>query len=133
MLEHPINSRIWHTPELVSLARKHHGLFVTLDQCGYGAKWRKRTKLMCFNVFPEDLSKLSRLCRGPNGCCSFSGNPHVILEGLASPGVKWTAVAAAYPRRLADLMVQTLLAPSRLACASQLEKSLFRSPPSAAL
>eukprot|EP00959_Pyramimonas_sp_CCMP1952_P135140 2827942-Pyramimonas_sp.AAC.1 len=48
-------------------------------------------------------------------------------------GVKWTAIAAACPRKLADFMVQTLLAPSRLACASHLEKSLFYSPPTATL
>eukprot|EP00959_Pyramimonas_sp_CCMP1952_P404490 8477011-Pyramimonas_sp.AAC.1 len=76
---------------------------------------------------------LSGLCRGSKGSCSFSGKQHVIREGLASPGVKWTVVVATYPKIFAELMVQTLLAPSRLACASQLEKSRFECPPTATL
>ena len=55
MIEHPVNSRIWHTPDLISLAQRFRGLSVTLDQCGYGARWRKRTKLFFFQ----------RLSRGP--------------------------------------------------------------------
>eukprot|EP00974_Lingulodinium_polyedra_P085499 8281428-Lingulodinium_polyedra.AAC.1 len=48
---------------------------VFFDQCGYGTKWRKRTRLQGWHT--GSLDHLRRLCQGRRGQCSFTQCPHV--------------------------------------------------------
>ena len=118
IVEHPINSRIWHTPELLTLARQHGGHTRVFDQCQFGRCWRKRTKLMFFHIDPADTVKFGRTCKGSHGICSRTARAHFVLEGAAPNGRKWTAIAASYPSALCKSMVQTLLANERDVIAS---------------
>lgn len=113
VLEHPINSRIWHTTELQTLIAKHKGIIQILDQCQVGTRWRKRTKLLFINVNWDDTVKFSRRCTGRNGICSRTGRPHLILEGNAKGGKRWTTIAAAYPAKLNTMLAQTVLSEAR--------------------
>jgi hypothetical protein len=63
-LEHPINSRIWHTKELQALIAQFGGIIQVLDQCQVGTRWRKRTKLLFINVTWDDTVKFGRRCTG---------------------------------------------------------------------
>ena len=77
---------------------------IHLDQCGFGARWRKATTLRCFRVVAPE--RLERRCRRPRGDlnCAFSMRPHIVLAGRDSWGIHWTARAAAYPKLLASCL-----------------------------
>jgi uncharacterized protein (DUF1501 family) len=113
VLEHPINSRIWHTKELQALIAQFGGIIQVLDQCQFGTRWRKRTKLLFINVTWDDTVKFGRDCTGTNGMCNRTGCPHLILEGSARGGMRWTTIAAAYPPKLNKMLAQTVLSETR--------------------
>ena len=107
VLEHPLTSRLWHTPEIQALARQANVSLVELDQCQFGATCKKPTRLMFCHVEGDDLHNLCRRCRGTRGMCSRSGRPHLQLEGSAR-----TRPAAAYPPQLAHCIIRALTASS---------------------
>ena len=82
-----------------------------LDQCRYGTRWRKRTRVLCGNVADQDLEKLKLMCTGSGGFCG-NGRRHVILQGSAG-GRDRTAAAQAYPPRLATALAQVLTSSAR--------------------
>eukprot|EP00974_Lingulodinium_polyedra_P116879 11160928-Lingulodinium_polyedra.AAC.1 len=108
ILEHPMNSRIWHVESIKRL--EEQGEVRVLDQCQCGARWRKRTKFLCINIDSLDSECLNRRCQGAAGLCSRTGKHHLVLEGSAGGGLRWTSIAAAYPRALNRLLAKTLLA-----------------------
>ena len=66
-----------------------------LDQCRFGARWRKRTR---FAV------PLASALAGERLFC-VCARPHLVLRGRSVPDSRpWTAVAQAYPRPLAELV-----------------------------
>ena len=110
ILEHPLTSRLWHTAEVCDLSHHKNVSLVELDQCQYGARWKKPTRLLCAHVNQEDIIKLTRRCR-PKGCiCSRTGKPHWQLSGGGPGGLRRTRIASEYPPGLARAMVSTLLA-----------------------
>eukprot|EP00974_Lingulodinium_polyedra_P062941 6076097-Lingulodinium_polyedra.AAC.1 len=71
---------------------------IKLDQCQYGAKWRKRTKLAVKNIDIRDTGRLHRLCGARRGICSRTGKAHWHLQGSLPGGGSACAAAAEYPR-----------------------------------
>jgi len=109
IFEHPHSSFAFQTPEFKRILSANTVHFRVLDQCRYGAKWRKRTRLVCGNLCEQDTEKLGLMCTGSGGFCG-NGVRHWVLEGN-SGGQRRTAIAAAYPKRMARALAQTLLAP----------------------
>jgi hypothetical protein len=96
-IENPQSSMLWELPDwkqelLASYAD------IDLDQCQFGAAWKKPTKWRCFNLF--NVSCLALRCTSSH-ICSASGKEHVILRGRC-PGsnIPWTRVAQSYPFKL---------------------------------
>ena len=74
--------------------------------------------MLCLDLDALDTIKLGKRCYGNGGVCSRTGKPHIVLQGSAKGGARWTAVAAAYPPQLCDAMVRALLAKTRADLAS---------------
>ena len=108
VLEHPASSMLWQTPEVSQLLQDHRVCSVVLDQCQYGGPFRKRTRLMFIHCDRLDVEGLGKLCGGSR-VCNITGRPHKPTIGSAPSGGNWSARAAAYPPRLADGLLYTLL------------------------
>ena len=108
-LEHPRSSRLFWTREFQNLMQQDNVIICDLDQCQYGTPWRKSTRVLVGNVPEQDCIYLFKKCfSGRDRCCSRSGKRHVILQGKHPSGLNWTAIAAAYPRKLSEALVRTL-------------------------
>ena len=105
VIENPETSFMWEHPLILELTLAP--IFaVTIDQCGYGMRWKKPTRLLT-NV--EALKTLESRCQGTNCRCSFTKQPHITLRGrvpVGQPdfeleaGQNWTKVACPYPKEL---------------------------------
>ena len=108
MWENPWCSLQWETPIAKKFAALPHVEDVRLDMCGYGARWKKPTRLRCMHLVRPD--RLQKICSGRvlGGvrCCQFSLKPHIVLRGRDERGANRTAVAAAYPMPLAHKMAE---------------------------
>lgn len=51
-----------------------------IDHCTFGSRFRKRTRIRCFHA--RDNRLLKATCTSSRGCCSYTGQPHVILSGI---------------------------------------------------
>ena len=109
IFEHPHSSYAFKTPEMQEILAAPTVHTRVLDQCRFGAKWRKRTRLVCGNLDVLDTIKFDRLCTGSGGYCG-SGLRHWVLEGN-SGGQRRTAIAAQCPAKLSTALAQALLAP----------------------
>jgi hypothetical protein len=96
-IENPQSSMLWDLPDWKQELLAGY-TDVDLDQCQFGAAWRKPTKWRCFNLF--NVSGLALKCTS-SPVCSASGKEHVILRGRC-PGsnIPWTRVAQSYPFKL---------------------------------
>ena len=100
VLENPSRLLLLKVPGILKLERT---LFCTrhkFDVCGFSTHWKKETELLCFDCSCFALDE--RRCHG-RGCCSFSDRPHLTLQGSSPEGKNWTAIASAYPKRLARM------------------------------
>ena len=111
--ENPATSRMWLVPEVRRHLMGPDSIRIVADQCGFGARWRKRTVFLCHNLPDMFLGRLRKTCVTNEGDCRFSGRPHLMLSGPASPGVPWTRVAAEYPPRLCNAIAHALVGPAR--------------------
>ena len=103
ILEHPRTSNIWLLPEVVKLMATPGFAIVDLDQCQFGTKWRKATRLLLYRIDPFNVERLRKRChRDRCGNCSKTGKPHLQLRGTNEKGQSLTALAGAYPSKLAD-------------------------------
>ena len=91
--ENPLRSQMWWVPSMQRLARSAQT--TDLDFCCFHTRWRKPTKVLSWGV---DLQELGKKCQPVNGLCSTSHRPHLVLEGAAPGGMKWTKVAEPYPQ-----------------------------------
>ncbi len=109
ILENPIASLIFRAFPLSRLLEAPSCTSVTVDQCGYSARWRKRTRFACWNC--TDAESLGILCRGRNGICSHTHKHHIILTGKSPSGPLWTSLAQQYPSKLSyalsDLLIRS--------------------------
>eukprot|EP00959_Pyramimonas_sp_CCMP1952_P014360 304036-Pyramimonas_sp.AAC.1 len=65
---------------------------LVVDQCSFGARWRKRTRLVGW--WTPILPRVNRLCHGRGICCS-TNRPHLVLVGkVPGSSVNWTTLAA---------------------------------------
>ena len=107
ILENPVSSMLWLAPPMKRLFNSPAANHVNTDQCSFGARWRKRTKL--FAVHAAGVSSLHFLCSGRAGKCSFSGKHHIVLSGSSgSGGPLWTSLAQAYPLRFGRRCAEVL-------------------------
>ena len=107
VLENPSASNLFLLPPMVSLLATPGVHQITVDQCQFGARWCKRTVLLCHGL--DDEHRLKRTCRSRGGVCSNSGQPHYQLEGKAPSGVNWTHIAQTFPKALAGDLAWCLL------------------------
>lgn len=100
-IENPHTSRIWLLPSWQRFQQRRCVRTTVLDFCAFEAPWRKRTRLISWHI---DLSLIDRRCLSSRGCCSFTGAPHMKLEGV-DPVTKqfWTKIAEPYPSSLCSL------------------------------
>eukprot|EP00972_Heterocapsa_arctica_P014211 2091930-Heterocapsa_arctica.AAC.1 len=78
-----------------------------LDMCAFGARWRKHTRIVGWNI-SEGAPTVSRACSGHKGICSFIQKQHFVLEGP-----KNTLLAQVYPWRLSYNIADILIASMR--------------------
>ena len=103
-LEQPRSSYMWHDRRLCRALSLYGAEYADVDMCSFGTRYRKATRFaLCFINDPGRLGDERRSrCRGRHGICSFSGKPHVRLEGAA------TTKAAEYPWPLAFALARAL-------------------------
>ena len=110
MMENPAGSQIWWVPPLAKLLRLPGVTSVCFDMCQYNAKFRKRTRVVGWNIV--NINRLHRICAGKRGLCSRTNNPHWILEGKAGGREHRTRLAQEYPAAFAAaaalVMLQTI-------------------------
>ena len=85
MLEQPATLLMWLFLPIAALIAKVTIFLVVIDVCMFGAAWRKPTTLAA-NV--GEIAGLFRRCDGRHG--------HISLQGNASCGKSWTAIASPY-------------------------------------
>ena len=107
-VENPLTSMIWKAPPLRFLLTRDFTTEIVVDQCQFGPRWKKPTKLLF--VQTRDLHKLAKRCQ-PKGCiCSFSNKPHIQLTGVdKSSGKFWTSLAQEYPLKFANQIAGVLM------------------------
>ena len=59
-IENPATSRAWLVPIIQRLSSRPSSVFVRLDWCQYGARWRKATGILCGHH--PDLKDIGRTC-----------------------------------------------------------------------
>ena len=104
-VENPVTSMLWQAPPIAKIIETGETLSTTYDACGYGARWRKRTRIISVHAPPRP--QLCKLCAGRKGVCSFTGLPHIVLSGV-DPSSKrlWTKIAEPYPVRMCSAFAQ---------------------------
>ena len=113
VVENPHSSFLWQAPSFVKMAAQDRVDTAVVDQCAFGARWRKRTRFLIGNVPSDEIASLQQLCRGQHGICGFSRKKHLVLQGKAPGNVNWTRIAQEFPPGLARRLARTLLAPAR--------------------
>ena len=106
-IENPARSRLWVCPPMVALLRRKRPRLLPLRSsacgCMWGKPWRKSTAFLSAHIAPDVLG--SRRCLGAKrGCCKRTGNPHIVLSGLAPCGAFWTKVAEPFPASLCSCL-----------------------------
>ena len=98
-LEQPRTSFMLHDKFLQHALSTCEAEWVTVDQCSFGARWKKPTTLIF--GFSKRSPQQCRRCHGKHGWCSFRpGHKHIVLDGSSR-----TRAAAAYPPRLSHWIV----------------------------
>lgn len=108
--EHPLNSYVFRTREMQELLANPRVHTLVLDQCAFGARWRKSTRFVFGNVCEQDTMSLRLRCCGKHGMCSLTRKRHVTLQGRSSSGRNLAEEAAAYPPRLYHALAKALTA-----------------------
>ena len=101
--ENPASSYQWRTAAAEEVRSWDHSTEVLTHYCGWGARWKKATRFMCFQL--PNAIELHKKCTSLTSVCVFTNKEHIRLEGKDDNGINWTARAAAYPKALAHMMV----------------------------
>ena len=109
VVENPATSIAWSTPGMIKLRNHIACREVVTDHCAHGARWRKPTRLVSWHAGLAPAMLHAR-CHRRGLLCSWSGLPHIVLQGKC-PGssLNWTQLAQEYPRRLATLIAAWLI------------------------
>ena len=108
MLENPHSSRLFQAPEIKKLGRLPSCHKWCLDQCQFGAPWRKRTAVWGWEA-GHASPELDRRCVGRGSICSRTNRRHTLLQGSGPDGKLWTAIAQTYPKPLARTVATILI------------------------
>ena len=84
-----------------------HARHTIIDQCQYGTRWRKATRLQGWFV-GDPLPELQLRCRCRRGLCSASHARHIVLQGRGPGNVNWTKLAEGYPSKLVPCIARWL-------------------------
>ena len=106
VLENPHSSLAWHEPLMTKLMQDSSCRVHVLDQCLFGAKWRKHTRLVSWNAVENTL--LDNMC-GRSSICSRTGLEHIRLRGYAGGGVSNAMLAQSYPSQLTAAIAKWLV------------------------
>ena len=106
IVENPHASGLWRHPVLTPVWKWKETKQFVVDYCAYGTPWRKRTRLL---TMWADLSQSSQRCQGSCGMCSFTGKPHVRLQGRSPGQGDRTKLAEAYPKAWCKALVRDLV------------------------
>ena len=109
--ENPGSSPIFHSPYIAPLIAHSESTSVTLDCCQLQARWRKRTRLVAWNM--PHVTELEKRCQGRQGLCSRTSQRHITLEGVDPVSKQlWTKIAEPYPtsfcRKAASISDKTI-------------------------
>ena len=110
-LENPAGSMMFKAPALKRVCNLADSRSICFDQCAFGARWRKRTRVQVWNIpdMQNDRSQFP-VCCGKKGFCSHSGKRHIVLEGKDRvSGKPWTTLAQPYPKPLARKLALLLV------------------------
>ena len=113
ILENPIGSFMFHDDKLQKRASRRTCDTTVVDQCLFGAAWRKRTRLLLGNIDAQDACKLDCRCSSRSGFCDRTGRPHVVLQGRGENGLPRTSAAQTYPAAMSHALASTLLSLAR--------------------
>ena len=94
----PQSSYMWHMPDAKRILAAPHVLDVITHYWCWGTAWKKPTRFRTFLL--PDAERLHQKCTGRRGCCSFTCEPHHVLQGRDASGVHWTRRANLYPPAL---------------------------------
>ena len=109
-IEQPSSSLLFSAPPIKRLLPSGH--LNTFDMCGYGARWRKRTRIYSWGC-SSPLARVA-LCQGKKGLSSFSSKKHIELTGKdPASNCFWTSIAQSYPQKLAFDIARMLVDASR--------------------
>ena len=95
MIENPSSSMIWGVPQLKSLISDYGGHFAFADMCAYGAKWKKSSTFVSFNMQKDTLLRCP-------GCAQ-----HLHLSGKDKCGHFRTARGQQYPTALCEALASS--------------------------
>ena len=113
-LENPDSSLLWQAPPIAQ-ALRHQSC--TIQRCtmgGFGARWRKATKVACWHN--RNLPFDGHFCRSHGCMCQYSNKPHIVLAGRDWQSNKsWTSIASAYPTGFAKVAYHSMVESVRLA------------------
>ena len=103
VFEHPASSYAFQTPELQRIMNRKDVETVVVDQCSFGCRYRKRTKLLVFGCCQHTAAQLATCqCHG-RGICDFTAKPHIHLQGRSA------RLAQEYPKKLATYLAKLLV------------------------
>jgi hypothetical protein len=98
-IENPSSSLVWFTPVFRRLLAKFRS--VEFDCCAFGAKYRKRTRILYANWNLDGLK--GKICGGRGGHCTFTHEKHFELVGGSR-----TKPAGVYSQAFARVVVRGL-------------------------
>ena len=104
--ENPRGSYLWQQFARPKLLVRPENTVVDLDQCAFGARHRKSTRLFFFGTGTIQRGELR--CAAKGKLCAFTGRRHIALRGTDAQGDRDTKSAARYPPRLSEWIVARL-------------------------
>ena len=106
MLENPSSSMLWQAHPIMQVLNHDAQKSITCDQCQFGARWRKRTRIASW--FCHGVDSLDLRCTGHGGMCSRNGRPHIVLKGQSPSGALWISISQEYPSQLSNVLATIL-------------------------
>ena len=107
LLENPVSSHLLHVKPSARLTKHKCFARVVLDQCQFGARWRKRTAIFTWSC--GHLPALDKRCTGRSSLCSRTSKYHIQLSGTDPVSKRlWTSIAQSYPKRHSASLAKSL-------------------------
>lgn len=99
--ENPDTSYMWRLDQALRMSQWDGVQDLVVDACSFGAPWKKRTRFRFYRMpVAEAILQGHKCSPGRGGVCSFSGRPHLHLQGRDPSGVSRTKRASEYPYKM---------------------------------